>query len=859
MKKFRTGSKWRIGAVAVPVVAVLAGMLAAGCSSDEPAFDKSVSRIVTERTWFKDQEGRYVHFRGINVSGDAKLPVMLDVPLDNGRDFTFVGRPFPLDEADKWFGQIRALGFNSVRLLFLWESVFPDDRNTPDKDFLDYFEAIISKANDHGIYVLINMHENLWGRDMVAKFNDQAPGVRGDIENMLYSLLPPHNNQVVGDGAPTWATKACMPYKKFDSPNWGTTYLLGAMAKDNDGIPGSDFLYTVELVAGILGFDLPAGLVEEIGAKLPAQPFDRSETAGMLPLSGWWDNMIFSIDIQRCYAAMFAGDSVFPDVRIEPDGTVKNINDDEVSEDAMDMKEYFQGSLERAWVEVAKRAVKYPNIIGYDLMNEPAASLYVFAALALFFEVGNEAAVKEVLNLLLPNELLVNGSPLAIDLPFEPGDNCDDSCANTCGTVCNTDCNAQCGTDCDAMCGADDNCKAVCQEQKSNCTEQCNTQKTACNKLCSNQVGTCIDLCRDPARDQLGTKVFYLLKFLEVLPPDAEWETRVKWGYGDVDLFGALGVLDAFDYFLLQPYFERVGNAIQKVDENAIIWLEPTGSGGINGTFMTKPAGIKQAVYAPHYYPDIYPWLGFNMPERDFSVDEIQYRDYTNDLIASASSSKESLGNIPVVFGEFGTYWNYKYKGEDWEEKGILQSIRNNYSLSAHFLDNYYESYEKMFVSSFLWCYSIRNTYENGEGWNKEDFSIIGPDQKPRGELAWSRPYPRALSGKPVAMHFYSDYHYYDPEKGIPDPRREFELVFSSKETDAPTIIYVPNAQYPDGFHVWLSDGWMAWDQADQVMYYYPTNDLPEAEHKVIIRPPFEEWTTEGWKYFVKGGQVISR
>ena len=99
----------------------------------------------------------------------------------------------------------------------------------------------------------------------------------------------------------------------------------------------------------------------------------------------------------------------------------------------------------------------------------------------------------------------------------------------------------------------------------------------------------------------------------------------------------------------------------------------------------------------------------------------------------------------------------------------------------------------------------------------------------------------------------------YDPEKGIPDPRREFELVFSSKETDAPTIIYVPNAQYPDGFHVWLSDGWVAWDQADQVMYYYPTNDLPEAEHKVIIRPPFEEWTTEGWKYFVKGGQVISR
>jgi hypothetical protein len=820
------------------VMAAMTALTVTGCQDGTPVFEETVSQVRTDLTYFKDEDNRYVYFRGINVSGDSKLPIKLDTPLPNGRDFTFVGRPFPLAEADTWLAQIKAMGFNSIRLLFLWESVFPDNRDTPDEDFLNYFEEIVKKADAHGIYVLINMHENLWGRDMVAKFNENAKGARGDIDNWLYALMPPYTNQVVGDGAPHWASKVCMPQKNFESEHWGQSYLLGTIAKDLDGIPGSDFLYSVSLFASVLGFDLPEGLLDEIQALLPG-PFDRTETSTMLPLSGWWDNVIFSLDIQRCYIAFFGGDKAFPSTAVEPDGTVKNRDDDEVSEDAMDLKEYLQGSFTRAWVEVAKRVGKYPNIIGYDIMNEPVNAFYVYAAITLFFEVGNDAAVKELLNTLLPNPLLVNGAPLDIKLPFEPGDDCDNSCSDTCGNVCEVDCNT--------TCGADDTCKTLCTQQK-----------TACKKLCGNQVTMCIEMCKDPDRDKLGTKLYYILKFLEVLPPDTEWETRVKWGFGDADLFGVIGMVDAFDYFSLQPLFERVGQAIQAVDEGAIIWIEPSGSGGLNGTFMTKPAGVDQVVYTPHYYPDIYPFLGVNMPERDYSTEEIRYRDYTADLTASAAFGAESLGNIPVAFGEFGTYWNYKYKGEDWEEKGILQSIRNNYSISAHYLDNYYEAYEKMFMSSFLWCYSMRNTYENGEGWNKEDFSVIGPDQKPRGDLAWSRPYARVLSGKPISLRFNSDYHYYDPDKGKADPWREFELVFASKESDAPTVIYVPNTQYPDGFFVWLSDGWMAWDSDEQTMYFYPTRDEPDWQHSVTIRPPVPGQTTEGWKYFVKGNQVIS-
>ena len=38
-------------------------------------------------------------------------------------------------------------------------------------------------------------------------------------------------------------------------------------------------------------------------------------------------------------------------------------------------------------------------------------------------------------------------------------------------------------------------------------------------------------------------------------------------------------------------------------------------------------------------------------------------------------------------------------------------------------------------------------------------------------------------------------------------PEREFVFEMESKESQAPTEIFVPRRQYPDGFFVWISDG----------------------------------------------------
>jgi hypothetical protein len=69
----------------------------------------------TDGIWFKDETDRTLLLRGINLSGSSKLPVQ-----PNGatyrrdgffehREVSFVGRPFPLDEADEHFRRLRAV------------------------------------------------------------------------------------------------------------------------------------------------------------------------------------------------------------------------------------------------------------------------------------------------------------------------------------------------------------------------------------------------------------------------------------------------------------------------------------------------------------------------------------------------------------------------------------------------------------------------------------------------------------------------------------------------------------------------------------------------------------------------------
>ncbi|PQZ84780.1 endoglucanase [Brevundimonas sp. MYb46] len=127
---------------------------------------------------FVDAQGRHAILRGVNLGGDTKIPLShagSNPPRDfsDHREVSFIGRPFPLEEADEHLGRIRGWGFNVLRLLTTWEAVEHAGPGQYDQDYLDYLTAVCAKANEHGLAVFIDFHQDVWSR---MSGGDGAPG-----------------------------------------------------------------------------------------------------------------------------------------------------------------------------------------------------------------------------------------------------------------------------------------------------------------------------------------------------------------------------------------------------------------------------------------------------------------------------------------------------------------------------------------------------------------------------------------------------------------------------------------------------------------------------------------------------------
>jgi len=95
----------------------------------------------------RDASGRALVLRGANDSNDAKDP-----------GTGFLGWT-TRDDMDK----LRAWGFDSVRLLTFWEAIEPTEGQLDDA-YLDALEDRVNRATDAGLMVILDMHQDLWGR-----------------------------------------------------------------------------------------------------------------------------------------------------------------------------------------------------------------------------------------------------------------------------------------------------------------------------------------------------------------------------------------------------------------------------------------------------------------------------------------------------------------------------------------------------------------------------------------------------------------------------------------------------------------------------------------------------------------------
>jgi len=139
----------------------------------------SLPRIHIEKEWFKDEHGRAVILRGVNLGGDSKVPFSPDesthLPTDfeNHRHVSFIGRPFPLSNAPEHFARLKAWGFNCLRLLITWEAVEHEGPGVYDTEYLEYFTEICKMAGEYGLYVFVDFHQDVWSR---MTGGDGAPG-----------------------------------------------------------------------------------------------------------------------------------------------------------------------------------------------------------------------------------------------------------------------------------------------------------------------------------------------------------------------------------------------------------------------------------------------------------------------------------------------------------------------------------------------------------------------------------------------------------------------------------------------------------------------------------------------------------
>lgn len=138
----------------------------------------TLPRLSIDGSWFREPSGRRVLLRGVNLGGDCKVPFPdggTNHPSDfaDHRTVSFVGRPFPLSEADEHLGRLARWGFNCLRLLTTWEAVEHAGPGLYDAAYLDYFAEVARRAGDHGLYVFVDFHQDVWSR---MTGGDGAPG-----------------------------------------------------------------------------------------------------------------------------------------------------------------------------------------------------------------------------------------------------------------------------------------------------------------------------------------------------------------------------------------------------------------------------------------------------------------------------------------------------------------------------------------------------------------------------------------------------------------------------------------------------------------------------------------------------------
>jgi len=166
---------------------------------------------------FIDSFGRTLLLRGVNLAGSSKIPfhpngaTYIREGFFDHRNVSFVGRPFPMDKADEHFQRLKSWGLTFLRFLVTWEAIEHAGPGIYDDDYIEYVRQIVAKANEYGIQLFIDPHQDVWSR---FTGGDGAPGWTLELAGMDLANLQETGAAIVhalyGDPFPRmiWPTNA---------------------------------------------------------------------------------------------------------------------------------------------------------------------------------------------------------------------------------------------------------------------------------------------------------------------------------------------------------------------------------------------------------------------------------------------------------------------------------------------------------------------------------------------------------------------------------------------------------------------------------------------------------------------------
>ena len=160
--------------------------------------------------------------RGINAGGDSKLP------------------PFEPFSSEASADQIASMGMNAVRYCAVWEAIEPE-KGRYDERHLDRMEEIVGWLTRRGIYVLIDMHQDLWSR---AFAGSGAPAWTTPEVDRQQLLRP--------DGGPEWffnypSDPVCDAFERFWHDGELQSHFCEAVRRVAQRFAGNDLVIGYEI------------------------------------------------------------------------------------------------------------------------------------------------------------------------------------------------------------------------------------------------------------------------------------------------------------------------------------------------------------------------------------------------------------------------------------------------------------------------------------------------------------------------------------------------------------------------------------------------------------------------------------